>query len=221
MNALPVALRQRVRIGAADRDVHALGRVARVGDRRGVVEAVRAEQQDLAVVAEHLDLVLDQLATVQGDDAAEEDGLRVLAGDALEERLVVGLVRVPLVVAEHRDAERLRGVHEVVRDADAVGLAVVQDVDALDALAASGTSRQRRPGSCPARQHARSCACPTGSTCCGSPGTPLGFVRPTYVLAGLTIAMPPPGARLTIGAMISAQPELKVPTMPSRFLTVL
>src|SRR5712671_4125938 len=33
--------------------------------------------------------------------------------------------------------------------------------------------------------------------------------------------MPPPGARLRTGAMISAQPELKVPIRPKKFLTVL
>ena len=45
------------------------------------------------------------------------------------------------------------------------------------------------------------------------PGPPC--VRQTYVLAGDSIAIPPSGAWLTTGMMIPAQPELKVPMMPT------
>ena len=98
-------------------------------------EAVRCEQLDVAVVrAEHGDLVLDHLGAVLVDQAAEEDRVGVGAADLPEERLVARRLRIPGLEAGDLDPDGLRGVPEVRRDAEAVGLLVVQDVDARDAL---------------------------------------------------------------------------------------
>ena len=96
-----------------------------------VREPVRREQLDVAVVRpEHGDLVLDHLGAVLVDQAAEEDRVGPRRLDLLEQRLVGRRLRVPGLEARDLDAERLGRLLEVRRDAEAVGLLVVQDVDA-------------------------------------------------------------------------------------------
>ncbi len=84
--------------------------------------------------AEDGDLVLDHLRAVLVDETAEEDGVRIGLADLAEERLVAGGLRIPGLEACDLDPDGLRGVAEVRRDAEAVGLLVVEDVDARDAL---------------------------------------------------------------------------------------
>src|SRR5215213_4599756 len=78
--------------------------------------------------------VLVQLRRVVVDDAAREDGVRAAGLDLGRQRTVVGRLAVPGVVARDLDPELLRGGLRVLRDALAVHLGVVEDVDALDAL---------------------------------------------------------------------------------------
>ena len=68
------------------------------------------------------------------DQAAEEDRVSVGAADLAEQGLVARRLRIPRLEAGDLDPDRLRGVAQVRRDAEAVRLLVVQDVDALDAL---------------------------------------------------------------------------------------
>ena len=112
--------------------------------------------------------------------------------DRVRERLVARLLRVPALEAGDLDAELLRRVLERRRDAEAVRLLVVQDVDLLEpmvfancasagalelvgrddagvvALAGRVVLRPAHPARCPAL-----------------------FVRPGFVFAGLTIASGP------------------------------
>ena len=88
--------------------------------------------------------VLDQLAAVVADDAAEEDRVRPGLLDLVRERLVARLPSVPaLEAADGRDAELLRVVHEQGRDAEAVRLLVGEDVDLLGLERLSRTARVR------------------------------------------------------------------------------
>ena len=117
-------------------DVHALsGRScrARTGQRRADEEAVRRDQLDTGVRSQHGNLVLDQLATVRADQAAQEDRIRVGRLDLLHQCLVVGGLRIPRVTPGHLDAELRRRLLEEVGHTDAVGLLVVEHVHALGA----------------------------------------------------------------------------------------
>ena len=98
-------------------------------------EAVRCEQLDGAVVRpEHGDLVLDHLGAVLVDEPSEEDRVGVRALDLLHDRLVARGLRIPGLEAGDLDPDMLRGLARRRRDAEAVGLLVVEDVDALHAL---------------------------------------------------------------------------------------
>src|SRR5262249_8131319 len=114
-----------------DRDGHALRlarRLLNVGrDRR---EAVRG--QDLHVRRTR-PKGLEQLAAVVADQAAEEDALRPRLLDLERGGLVRRRLPVPRREAHYADAELLRSVLRVRRDAEAVGLLVVQDEELLDA----------------------------------------------------------------------------------------
>ena len=120
---------------ARDGHEHARRRRARVVDRLLRREAVRCEQLDVTVVRpEHGDLVLDHLGAVLVDQAAEEDGVRPGRLDLLEQRLVARRLRIPRLEADDLDVEELGRLAGRGRDAEAVGLLVVQDVHLRDAL---------------------------------------------------------------------------------------
>ncbi len=120
---------------AGDAEEHPGRRLAGLVDRLLGREPVRCEQLDGAVVrAEHGHLVLDHLGAVLVDQATEEDGVCAGCLDRVEERLVAGGLRIPGGEPGDLDAEVLRRVAGVRRDAEAVRLLVVQDVEALDAL---------------------------------------------------------------------------------------
>ena len=103
-----------------------------------VVNPSGAIQPDVTVVRpEHRDLVLDHLGAVLVDQPAEEDRVRPARLDLPEQRLVARRLRVPRLEADDLDAEMLRGLPRGRRDAEAVGLLVVQDVELRDALAPS------------------------------------------------------------------------------------
>ena len=113
-------------------------------------------------------------------------------------------------------AELRRSVLEVRRDAEAVGLLVVQDEHLLDA---ERLRQQRVSGALVvvSRHDADVVALPGRVVLARLTGhrARAPWVRPTYVFAGLTIAIGPFAARLSTGTMISAQPELNVPITPT------
>src|SRR5829696_81314 len=124
-----LALRQ-----AAEGDVDTLRGVARLGEELVHEDAVRTDKGDLIVAHPGPDLVLDELGRVVLDDAAEVDGVGVGLCDLVHKRTVVGRRTVYTLAADDVDALVLRGLLELVGEALAVGLLVVEDVDGLEAL---------------------------------------------------------------------------------------
>src|ERR671931_1661137 len=115
---------------AGDADVHAergaAGVLPRVGEG---AEAVRGDERERA--AERPAQVLDQLAAVLALEAAEVDDVGARLLHLVRERLVARRLRIPGGEAGDLQAELLGRVPEVGRDAEAVGLLVVEDEDAL------------------------------------------------------------------------------------------
>src|SRR4028118_642395 len=124
-----LALRQ-----AAEGDVDALGRVAGLAEKLVHEDAVGADEEDLVVGHPGADLVLDELGGVVLDDAAEVNGVRLRLGDLVHQRAVVGGRAVDALATQDLDALLLGGLLELVGEALAVGLLVVEDVDGLHAL---------------------------------------------------------------------------------------
>src|SRR5207248_8368301 len=110
-----------------DADVHVVGRRARAVDiRRDRREAVRRDDRDAR--AEPGPQILDQLAAVLADQAAEEDRVRPGLLDLVGKRLVRRGLRIPGREAGRREADARQDVLEVACDALAVRLLVVEDV---------------------------------------------------------------------------------------------
>src|ERR687893_3323065 len=124
-----LALRQ-----AAEGDVDAVGRVAGLAEKLVNEDTVGANEEDLVVGHPGADLVLDELGGVVLDDAAEVDGVGLGLGDLVHERAVVGGRAVDALTPENLDALPLGGLLELVGEALAVGLLVVEDVDGLHVL---------------------------------------------------------------------------------------
>src|SRR5439155_2648353 len=82
-------------------------------------------------VAERRAQVLDQLAAVLALEAAEVADVGTGLLHLVRERLVARRLRIPRGEARDLQAELLSRVPEVGRDAEAVGLLVVEDEDAL------------------------------------------------------------------------------------------
>src|SRR5919108_3171222 len=115
---------------AGDADVHAERRATRVLPRVAErAEAVRRDERE--ALAEGPAQVLDQLAAVLALEAAEVDDVGARLLHLVRERLVARRLRIPGGEAGDLQAELLRRVPEVRRDAEAVGLLVVEDEDAL------------------------------------------------------------------------------------------
>src|SRR5919201_2380458 len=115
---------------AGDADVHAERRAARV--LPGVAEraeAVRSDERE--GLAERPAQVLDQLAAVLALEAAEVDDVGAGLLHLVRECLVARRLRIPRREARDLQAELLGRVPEVRRDAEAVGLLVVEDEDAV------------------------------------------------------------------------------------------
>ena len=111
-----------------DGDVHALRRVAGMGDRvLERAEPVRSDDHD--AVAETGAQVLDQLAAVLALEAAEEHGPSALVLDLRRDVLVARGLRVPGLVADDLETELLRRVPEGSGDTCAVRFLVVEDID--------------------------------------------------------------------------------------------
>src|SRR5919108_2601531 len=115
---------------AGDADVHAERRATRVLPR--VAERAEAVRRDERVaLPEHSPEILDQLAAALALEAAEIDDVGARLLHLVRERLVARRLRIPGGEAGDLQAELLRRVPEVGRDAEAVGLLVVEDEDAL------------------------------------------------------------------------------------------
>src|SRR4051812_6463132 len=132
---LPEALHERctetregLRRLARDADVRA---VADRAVRVRIGEAVRHLQLDLGV---HGLEVLHQLRAVVARDAAEEDRLCPRGLDRVRQCLVARRLRIPALEADDLDPELRRGLLIRARDAEAVGLLVVEDEHLLVAL---------------------------------------------------------------------------------------
>src|SRR5215213_5876755 len=119
---------------AAEGDVDSLRGVARLGEELVHEDAVGSDEGDLVVGHAGADLVLDELGRVILDDAAEVDGVRVGLRDLVHQRAVVGRRAVYPLAADHLYALILRGLLELVGEALAVSLLVVEDVDRLESL---------------------------------------------------------------------------------------
>src|SRR3954452_17299131 len=123
-----VLARLRVELGVERRvgdEGHLLGGRADLRAERGLSHAVRAEE----LRRRHRGVqVLPELHGVVLGDAAEEDAVGALPLDRAGQRAVVRGLRVDALVAEDRQALGLGRRDDVVRQALAVDLLVVQDV---------------------------------------------------------------------------------------------
>src|ERR671917_2875175 len=124
-----LALRQ-----AAEGDVDAFGSVAGLAEKLVDEDAVGADEEDLVVGHPGANLVLYKIGRVVLDDAAEVDGVGLGLGDLVHEGAVVGGRSVDALAPQDLDVLLLGGLLELVGEALAVGLLVVEDVDGLDAL---------------------------------------------------------------------------------------
>ncbi len=164
-----------------------------------VVKPSGREQLDVAVVRpEHRDLVLDHLGAVlvrsgrRGRRRRRRCAWIFLNSASYEEAFGSHAAKPAISMPSDFAA-----FSEVRRDAEAVGLLVVQDVDLLDALRLARTPRRRHPGTRRSRPRGRSCACPTGSTCparsCRSRARPASGRRTCWPARSSRSRRPAPG----------------------------
>src|SRR5918992_1295883 len=116
---------------AAEGDVDALRGVARLHEELVYKDAVRADKGDLVVGHPGTYLVLYKLSGVVLDNAAEVDRLGVLLVDLVHQRAVVGGGAVDALAPQNLYAGALGNLLELVGEALAVGLLVVEHVDGL------------------------------------------------------------------------------------------
>ena len=90
-------------------------------------DAVGTDEGDLVVAHAGPDLVLDELGRVVLDDAAEVDGVGLSLRDLVHQRTVVGRRAVDALAADDLYALFFRSLLELVGEALAVGLLVVED----------------------------------------------------------------------------------------------
>ena len=185
---------------AGNGQVHALGRRrAGVVDRLLRREAVRREQLDVTVVGPSTaTLSLITWAPFSSIRPPRKTASASGCLDLLEQRLVATMPSGPTRRSPPTlMPERLRGVPEVRRDAEAVGLLVVQDVDVLHAELLGELRDGGALVGVVERQRARSSACRTGSTCparsCRSQARPASGRRTCWPARSSRCRRPVPG----------------------------